>query len=111
MADGAIVGFPQYIHFNDIKLCDLPVGTQITKNIVKEFGAGSFYSCVGFIDVNGISLPNEETDCSDGKDTENVDIPCTVKSRDIKDVYPVLFHNATVEPVTAARKYVLNTAK
>lgn len=111
LADGAIVGIGHYLgkHGYATGSCDLPIGTRLTKDYIhNELG---YSGCIGFIDVNGLNLPNEETACSNGKDAEKVEEPCIVKGRDIKDIYPVLFHNATVEHITAPGKYVLNTAK
>ncbi len=37
--------------------------------------------------------------------------PCIVKTKDIKDVYPVVFHDSTVEPFTNVSRYVFQTAE
>lgn len=68
--------------------------------------------CVGFIDVNGTTLPNKEVTCSSGTNslTKN---DCVVKNdaQHMTDVYPIRFHDGVVEPASAAAKYVLRTAK
>ncbi|MBQ8460657.1 type II secretion system protein [bacterium] len=71
-------------------------------------------SCVGYIDVNGTTLPNKEVQCSNGDTKDVFDAnyqDCVVKNRDITDRFPVVFHDSVVEPGTNAARYVLNTAK
>ncbi|MBQ8460037.1 type II secretion system protein [bacterium] len=93
MADGAIFGFSPSTTF---------------------FGK---YSYIGFIDVNGTTKPNKEVTCSVGADTMLITAAnyeeCVVKNdtRHMTDIFPVWFHDSTVEPATNAAKYVLNTAK
>ena len=104
LADGSIIGFKK-----GALGCELPVGTQMTGNWITNHDI-----CTGFIDVNGSTLPNKEVSCSDGKDTdETVETPCVVKNNanDMTDVFPIVFHDATVEPATNAAKYVLTSAK
>lgn len=70
--------------------------------------------CIGFIDVNGASLPNKEIRCSDGKShTVDIDAECVVpnKANYMNDVFPVMMYDATVAPASAAARYVLNTTK
>ncbi len=67
--------------------------------------------CTGFIDVNGASLPNEETKCSVGTTTKNVEADCIVKNKDMKDIFPIIFHDSIVEGATNAARYVLQTTK
>ncbi|MBQ8458546.1 type II secretion system protein [bacterium] len=73
--------------------------------------------CFGWIDVNGVSKPNKEVSCSDGKDTkylyeEGVE-PCVVKNdaNHMTDIFPVMFYDTNVIPASNAAQYVLNTAK
>lgn len=68
----------------------------------------------GFIDVNGLSLPNQEVNCSDGtvKDVQfksYSDFNCVVpnKPSNMTDIYPIIF-NSKIEPATNAAEYVLN---
>ena len=71
-------------------------------------------NCIGFIDVNGTALPNKETVCETESDTTlNPTSPCTVTSKasDIGDIFPVVFHDGTVEPASNAAKAVLTRGK
>ena len=115
LADGSIVAFNA-----DAKACELPIGTQLTNDQLKT--GGVLNGCLGFIDVNGATLPNKEVTCSaipDGgkgtanKATLNPDSPCTVKNdaAHMTDIFPIVFHDATVEPASDAAKYILTTSK
>ena len=102
LADGSVVGF------TGVQSCTLEVGgdvTAITTNGTK---------CVGFIDVNGPTLPNKEVKCSNapGKVASSVGT-CIVRNNaaDMGDIFPVVFHDGTVEPITDAARYVLNQSK
>ena len=108
LADGSIVGF----HKNAAG-CELPIGTQMTSAVLTSTSAGGLANCVGFIDVNGATLPNKEVSCTTGSTTKNVETPCAVKNdaRHMTDVFPIVFHDATVEPASNAAKYVLTTSK
>ena len=109
LADGSIVAFYQYADGG----CSQPIGRPMDIT-----SAGSYLAyCSGFIDVNGTTLPNKAVTCSEGtnknKATRNVDKPCVVNNNatNMTDVFPVIFHDATVEPATDAAKYVLTTSK
>ena len=115
LADGSIVAFNA-----DANSCELPIGTQLTNEQLKT--GGVLNGCLGFIDVNGATLPNKEVTCSaipeGGKGTANQatlnpDSPCTVKNdaAHMTDVFPIVFHDATVEPASDAAKYILTTSK
>ena len=120
LADGSLVAFPQT--FSDDannKYCTLAIGEVMNKSWIDNHT-----HCLGFIDVNGKTLPNKEVICSIGGSTGtsgfepdkaslNPDYPCIVNSdaRHMRDVFPVVFHDATVEPATNAAKYVLSTSK
>ena len=122
LADGSIVAFHK-----DAAGCELPIGKQLTKTILDTDAPGTadapgLKQCMGFIDVNGATLPNKEVTCSavvtEGKNTVdkaslNVDAPCTVKNdaKHMTDVFPIVFHDATVEPASDAAKYILTTSK
>ena len=70
--------------------------------------------CLGWIDVNGVSLPNREVRCKDGKShTKDISANCIVPNSPnyMADVFPVIFYDGTVAPGSAASRYVLNTAK
>ncbi|MBQ8460321.1 type II secretion system protein [bacterium] len=103
LADGSIVGF-MYAVGN----CALAPGEDFS----------NISLCYGFIDVNGFSLPNKEIKCSDNKPTRSsfwgsggTYEDCIVKNSDITDIFPIIFHDTTVEPASNAAKYVLNTTK
>ena len=105
LADGSIVAFDP-----TAAGCELPIGTQLTDAVL---GAG-LKNCLGFIDVNGATLPNREVTCTDGnKSSKKVQTPCAVKNdaNHMTDIFPIVFHDATVEPASDAAKYVLTTSK
>ena len=59
-------------------------------------------------------LVNKEVKCTSGSTTTTVnDTACYVKNNanDMTDVFPIVFHDATVEPASNAAKYVLTTSK
>ena len=68
--------------------------------------------CLGFIDVNGASLPNKEVSCSIGSNSLAKN-DCIVKNdaKHMTDIFPIRFHDGIVEPATAAGRYILQTAK
>ena len=117
LADGSIVAF------NKGALgCTLPAGTQMTSKVLaKANGAdgtedpntGGLANCIGFIDVNGATLPNKEVTCKGNKATNAVETPCIVPNdaNHMTDIYPIVFHDATVEPASDAAKFVLTSAK
>lgn len=120
LADGSIVAFNP-----DAQGCELPIGSQLTDTILTTATSttnadGSITpglgNCVGFIDVNGVTLPNREVTCgqgSTGEATWEVQTPCAVKNdaNHMTDVFPIVFHDSTVEPASDAAKYVLTSAK
>ena len=125
LADGSIFAFNKAA-----KGCEVPLGAQLTadaftaeENSFNDDGSLAqlgLKNCMGFIDVNGATLPNKEVTCSavpDGgtvdKASLNVDKPCTVKNdaKHMTDVFPVVIHDATVEPASDAAKYVLTSSK
>ena len=108
LADGSIVAFNKAA-----KACELPIGTQLTDTVIST---GVLKDCTGFIDVNGVTLPNKEVSCGTGATntaTQKVQTPCTVKNdaNHMTDVFPIVFHDATVEPASDAAKYVLTSSK
>ena len=120
LADGSIVGFHK-----SAASCELAIGQQLTGAIIAKAGnsvtyddkgvlTGGLGNCTGYIDVNGVTLPNKEVSCTDSKKTANaVETPCAVKNdaNHMTDIFPVVFHDATVEPASAAAKYVLTSSK
>ncbi len=109
LTDGTIVAFhPDAVH------CELPLGSRITQDFIEGSGGGlNLSTCVGFVDVNGVTLPNREVNCSNGENRLGSTDPCVVKNNSghMTDVFPIVFHDATVEPASAAAAYVLDTSK
>ena len=100
LADGSVFAFN-----NTGSACTLAPGDNITTLAT---------TCQGFIDVNGPTLPNKEVKCSSaaGKVASSVG-SCIVRNNaaDMGDIFPVVFHDGTVEPITDAARYVLNQSK
>ena len=80
--------------------------------------------CFGYIDVNGPTGPNRVIACSEdgggdawittyGRDANSAVLlaDCTVESKDITDIYPVVFYGSTVKPASIAAKSVLYSKK
>ena len=90
--------------------CTLEVGEDVT---------GLATACRGFIDVNGPTLPNKAVVCQGSADSSGVGTvsstagTCIVRNNaaDMGDIFPVVFHDGTVEPLTDAARYVLNQSK
>ena len=102
LSDGAIVGFNP-----NAKGCSLEEGTRVNNEVL----TGSLANCVGFIDVNGVSLPNREVTCDTSSETSlSPNTACSVQKAN-GDVFPVVFHNGTVEPATNAARAILNAAR
>ena len=111
LADGSIVAFAP-----NAQACELPIGQQMNGAWITAHG-----DCRGFIDVNGVTLPNKEVTCTaenattgaGGTASVNVETPCVVKNnaQNMTDVFPIIFHDSTVEPASNAAKYVLTSAK
>ena len=109
LADGAIVAFKA-----TAAGCELPVGTQLTDTLLAD--GQPLANCLGFVDVNGATLPNREVTCGTGATgtaSRKVQEPCAVKNdaNHMTDIFPIVFHDATVEPASDAAKYVLTTSK
>ena len=87
--------------------CSLSIGT-----LLLDSTEGETSNCVGFIDVNGSTLPNKEVSCSSGSNSLSQN-NCIVKNdaEHMTDIYPIRFHDGIVEPASAAARYVLKTAK
>ena len=104
LADGSLIAFPK-----TAKACTLRLG-QTVADLGDE--------CIGFIDVNGATLPNKEVSCGSSASERKAERStstnsCVVKNdaQHMTDVFPVAFHDSTVEPATNASKYVLSSAK
>ena len=112
LADGSIVAFnPAAV------ACELPIGQQMNEDWITN----KHPECRGFIDVNGATLPNKAVTCTPtaagsgagATASAKVEDPCIVKNnaQNMTDVFPIVFHDATVEPASDAAKYVLTSAK
>lgn len=101
LPDGSVIAFHKLLQY-----CTLEPGGDITT--LPE-------TCRGFIDVNGATLPNREVQCSNSAITDIASTvgDCVVRNNatDLSDIFPVVFHDSTVEPITNAARYVLNQAK
>lgn len=116
--DGSMIGFDPDVKAAN-KECTLEVGKALDTTWVNNHPG-----CIGFIDTNGPTLPNKEVSCSstpgstkdytyDSTKAKTLATPCLVKqdSTYMTDVYPIAFHDATVEPASAAAKAVLQSSK
>ncbi len=108
LSDGTIFAF--YTGLGRVNACSMPLGESL-KSVYLTGQDFNLSDCYGFIDVNGVQLPNTEVSCSSGTNSLNSS-SCVVKN-DIKymtDIFPVRLHDGIVEPATAAGRYVLRTA-
>ena len=107
LADGSL-----FVYSATATGCTVEVGADPKDYISDLAGDG----CIGWIDVNGASNPNAESVCTEAAATglyaSNTQA-CTVKNdaASTKDIYPVVFHDAVVEPATYAGRAILTTAK
>jgi hypothetical protein len=106
LADGSLVAFK-----SGAVACTLDIGKKVDSTWITANP-----NCVGFIDVNGATLPNKEVACGTGSTRTSEyspETPCAVKNdaTHMTDIFPVVFHDATVEPATNATKYVLTSSK
>ncbi|MBP3821164.1 type II secretion system protein [bacterium] len=104
LADGSLIAFNK-----DAYGCALPEAMLLTKEWIEQN-----QRCVGFIDVNGISLPNKVVNCENEDPLVlNPTSTCNVNSDPLHttDIYPVVFHNSIVEPATPAGKFILSHRK
>ena len=105
LADGSVIAFD-----TGIRSCTLAPGDNITTALPT--------TCRGFIDVNGPTLPNKEVVCKGTSGAGSAAVAssvgnCIVRNNaaDMGDIFPVVFHDGTVEPITDAARYVLNQSK
>ena len=101
LADGSMV-----ILGSDFENCTKSVGGDTGEFITNH------QECVAYIDVNGKTLPNTLVSCDEGSSALG-DGTCSVSNdaAHMTDIYPVVFHDATVEPASPAARTVLTTAK
>ncbi len=114
--------------FNHGRLFQLEDGMTFTYDGAQAYCSES-NPCYGYLDVNGPTGPNRVISCSDevdgGKANQDAWIStygrnanagmlladCTVESKDITDIFPVLFYGSTVKPASLAAKSVLYSKK
>lgn len=106
LADGTIIAISKSM---GLQPCTLDIGKRLEDSYSTD---GNMRWCFGWIDVNGTALPNKEVNCTSGSNSllQNT---CIVKNnvKDLTDIFPVRLHDGIVEPVTAAGRYILKTAK
>ncbi len=107
LQDGTMLIISNYYAVNP-KPCTKIIGKSVTRD---EAGYGN--GCYGILDLNGVSLPNKETVCSSGTNTQAVESAgdCIVKTKDINDIFPIVFYDGMVQPYTSAGWAVLKNAK
>lgn len=93
-ADGAFVAFD-----TNAKGCGVGVGQVITTDMITN---GKLKNCLGFVDVNGPNPPNSEVSCADGDTVISANTTCKVTNGSMGDVFPIVFHDGSVEPATNA---------
>lgn len=83
-------------------------------NMITDSWLTSNPQCIGYIDLNGAKAPNRIVNCPNVSPTAiNVKDNCEVTSdmAHLTDIYPIIFHDATVIPATPAATNVLLTAR
>ena len=99
-ADGAFVAFnPNAMN------CSLPTGNVLSTEILTS---GNLSNCLGFIDVNGLKYPNKEVQCADVDTELATSVPCKVTRTTMGDIFPIVFHDGVVEPITNASLFAIN---
>lgn len=114
--------------FNQGRMFQLEDGMTFTYDGAQAYCSES-NPCYGYLDVNGPVGPNRVIACSEevtgGKANKDGWInsygrnanagmllaDCTVESKDITDIFPVLFYGSTVKPASIAAKSVLYSKK
>lgn len=106
LADGTIITISKSM---GLQPCTLDVGKTMADSYSSD---GNMRWCYGWIDVNGTALPNKEVSCTSGSNSLAQN-NCIVKNnvKNLTDIFPVRIHDGIVEPVTAAGRYILKTAK
>jgi len=102
LADGSMIAFN-----TDYAGCTIAIGTTAEQFLADEDNN----TCIGFIDVNGVTPPNKVVSCGSGTTAKRTaDNACGVPkdAAHTTDIYPVLFHDSTVEPATNAAMAVLS---
>ena len=108
LADGSL-----FVFNKAAKNCTVEPGTAPKDYIAALNTAG----CVGYIDVNGTTMPNAEIKCNGATGATDAalfnDNDCQVKNdaAQMKDIFTVVYHDGIVEPASNAARYVLSAAK
>lgn len=106
--DGTIIAIHKGLSTN----CALSIG-ETMKDYTNDYNdTTTLDQCLGFIDVNGPTLPNKEVSCSSGSNSLKKN-DCIVKNdaQHMTDIYPIRFHDQIVEPASAAARYILKSTK
>ena len=109
LADGTLIAFDP-----NARNCELSIGNRITQDMFSGPVNGNDLShCLGFIDVNGVTLPNTEVRCTSGENRVGSGSGCIVTNNagHLADVFPIVFHDATVEPASGAAQFILDSYK
>ena len=110
MADGALFAFHAPFSASTDTSCTLG-----SKSFEEAMTSATFQKyCVAWLDVNGVSMPNREVRCTDGKShSKDVGAKCIVPNsvKYMGDVFPIALYDDTAAPASAAARYVLNSAK
>lgn len=109
LADGTLVAFD-----SNAVGCELSIGNRLQQALFSgAVGGNDLSKCTGFIDVNGVTLPNTEVSCSTGVNKVDAGSGCVVYNNagHMTDVFPVVFHDSTVEPASGAAQYILDSTK
>lgn len=106
LTDGSLIGFNSRLgeNTNYISSCALDEGQVADNNWVSNH-----WWCIGYIDTNGVGLPNQEVLCANKNDTKlGSTNPCEVKQdlNHVTDIYPFVIHDDVVEPATNASAYL-----
>ena len=96
--------------------CELPIATavyNIEQDSLYKNNNTDLNKCIGFVDVNGPLPPNKEAYWTAEKNIMDNNVECFVDMRQnkITDIYPIIFYNAQVVPLTAAAKKAFLASK
>ena len=107
LADGSLIGFNSMMGYRDVnsnRNCTLDEGQVADNDWVSNH-----WWCIGYIDNNGVDLPNQEVLCANKNDTKlGSTNPCEGKQdlNHVTDIYPFVIHDDVVEPATNASAYL-----
>lgn len=106
LADGTIIAFS--LDVGQVS-CTNTIGKSPSISSDGNWGT----ACYGFIDVNGISLPNKEVRCTSGTNKNDAIGPgdCIVSSKDVTDIFPFVIFDGSATPMTSAGWFILNNSK